>query len=198
MRALGILLLALSGVEGLAGCVDLSAPVEERRFYALSVERPGPAHDGGVGVLKVRRFQISRAYEGVEFVYRAAEAVYENDFYHAFFTPPSIQVSEAARRWLAASGLFKNVVDAASVAPETLLLEGHVAALYADLREKPAAVVELQLNLLSSAGEIRMQKTYRKAVEASSKSADALVGAWNRALAEALAAAEVDLAKCAR
>ena len=192
MRRLALLPLLL------ASCVDLKAPAAERRFYALSVERPGPAKAGGAGVLKVRRFQVSRTYEGVEFVYRAAESAYEGDFYHAWFTPPAGQVAEAARRWMSGAGLFAHVVDAASVAPETHLLEGNVAALYADLRAKPAAVVELQFTLLTAAGEIRLHRAHRREIEAASSQPEALIAAWNRGLGEILAAAEADLAACAR
>lgn len=182
----------------LASCVDLKAPAAERRFYALSVERPGPSKAGGAGVLKVRRFQISRAYEGVEFVYRAADAVYESDFYHAFFTPPATQVADAARRWMSGAGLFAHVVDAASVAPETHLLEANVAALYADLRAKPAGVVEIQFTLLTAAGEIRLHRSHRREIEAASSEPEALIAAWGRGIAEILAAAEVELAACTR
>lgn len=176
-----------------AGCLDLKAPAAERRFYAMDVARPGPAK-AGAGVLKVRRFQVSRAFEGTEFVYRTSDAGYESDFYRAFFTPPASQVTEAARRWMSASGLFAHVVEAASVAPETHLLEGNVAALYADLRgEKPKAVVELQLTLLDAAGAIRLHRSQRREVEAASTSADDLTAAWSRGLGEILAAAEVEL-----
>lgn len=182
----------------LAGCVDLKAPAAERRTYALSVERPGPSKEGGAGTLKVRRFLISRAYEGVEFVYRGGEAVYESDFYHAFFTPPSAQVTDAARRWISGAGLFAHVVDAASVAPETHLLEANVAALYADLRAKPAAVVEIQFTLLTAAGEIRLHRSHRREIAATSSEPEALIAAWGRGLAEILTAAEAELAACVR
>lgn len=190
MRAL-VLLPLLS-----AGCFDMKAPAAERRFYALAVARPEPAKEAPAGtVLRVRRFQVSRAFEGVEFVYRSSDAGYESDFYHAFFTPPGSQVTEAARRWIASAGLFGHVIEAASVAPETHVLEGNVAALYADLRGKPRAVVELQLTLLTAAGEIRLHRSQKRELEAASSAPDALIAAWSRGLAELLAAAESDLAK---
>ena len=181
----------------IAGCVDLKAPAAERRFYALDVARPGAAKAGaGPTVLKVRRIQVSRAFEGTEFVYRTSDAGYEADFYRAFFTPPASQVTETARRWMSAAGLFGHVVEAASVAPETHVLEGNLAALYADLRgEVPKAVVELQVTLLSAAGEIRLHRSHKREVAAASTSADALIAAWSRGLGEILAEAEKDLAK---
>lgn len=181
----------------LAGCIDLKAPAAERRFYALDVARPGAAKAGaGAAVLKVRRLQVSRAFEGTEFVYRTSDAGYEADFYRAFFTPPASQVTEIARRWMSAAGIAGHVVEAASVAPETHVLEGNLAALYADLRgDVPKAVVELQLTLLSAAGEIRLHRTHRREVAAAATSADALVAAWSRGLGEILAEAETELAK---
>jgi cholesterol transport system auxiliary component len=129
-------------------------------------------------------------------VYRTSDAGYEADFYRAFFTPPASQVTEIARRWTSAAGLFGHVVEAASVAPETHVLEGNLAALYADLRgEVPKAVVELQLTLLSASGEIRLHRAHKREVAAASTSADALIAAWNQGLAEILAEAEKDLAK---
>jgi cholesterol transport system auxiliary component len=188
------------GLVLLAGCIDLKAPAAERRFYALDVARPGPAKDGaGAAVLKVRRFQVSRTFEGAEFVYRTSDAGYESDFYHAFFTPPASQATEIARRWVSTSGLFGHVVEAASVAPETHVLEGHVAALYADLRGgKAIAVIELQLTLLAASGEIRLHRTHKREVEAASTSPDALIAAWGRGLAGILAEAEIELAKAVR
>ncbi len=176
----------------LAGCVDLKAPAAERRFYALDVARPGPGK-AGAGVLKVRRFQVSRSFEGAEFVYRTSDAGFEADFYHAFFTPPASQVTEAARRWISASGLFAHVVEAASVAPETHLLEGNVAALYADLRGQPLAVIEVQFTLLDAAGAIRLHRTHKRELPATSAAAADLIAAWSKGLSEILAAAELDL-----
>lgn len=178
----------------LAGCVDLKAPTADRRFYALDVPSPdaakAPAKDG---VLRVRRFQAARAFEGQEFVYRTSDAGYESDFYQAFFTPPASQATELARRWMSTSGLFAHVIDASSVAPETRVLEGNLSALYADLRGKPLAVIELQLTLLSTSGEIRLHKTHRREIPAASNAPDALVAAWSKGLAEILAAAEGEL-----
>ena len=108
------------------------------------------------------------------------------------------QVAEAARRWMSGAGLFAHVVDAASVAPETHLLEANVAALYADLRGKPAAVVELQFTLLTAAGEIRLHRSHRREIEAASSGPEALIAAWSRGLGEILAAAESELAACPR
>src|SRR6185503_3876177 len=86
---------------------------------------------------------------GSELVTRTADAVYDSDFYNAFFVPPVMQVTEQTHRWLGRSGLFSAVVGTGSTVPETHVLEGNLVALHADRRDPkaPTAVMELQFML---------------------------------------------------
>jgi hypothetical protein len=188
----------------LAGCVDLSSPYPDRRFYALEAVRPGAAREpAGGATLRIRRFQASRAAEGQEFVSRSGENAWESDFYHGFFTLPASQAGEQTARWLGKSGLFAHVALGGSAAEEAWLLEGHLVALHADRREasKPAAVMELQFALLAMGGEkteLVFQKTYRRDRPAEDGSPAALVRAWNEELASILGALEEDLSRLER
>lgn len=178
----------------LTGCVGaLKSDYPERRFYTLSAERPGePAAPGKEGVLRVRRFTASKLSEGNEFVTRVSDTEVETDFYNAFFSPPSMQLTEQTHRWLGASGLFSAVVGTGSSVPETHVLEGNVVALYADSRRKSTAVMELQFMLVKVSVEpasVLFQKSYK----AQRQGED--VQGWNAALASILAALESDLSK---
>jgi ABC-type uncharacterized transport system auxiliary subunit len=182
----------------LSGCVGaLKSEYPERRYYTLAAERSGsaatPAKDG---VLRIRRFTASKVSEGSELVTRKAEAEYETDFYNAFFVPPATQVTEQSQRWMSSSGLFSAVVGTGSSLPETHVLEGNVVALYADRRQSPAAVLELQFMLLKVASDpsaVLFQKSYRESVALTSDGPEAVIAGWNVALARILASLEKDL-----
>jgi cholesterol transport system auxiliary component len=182
------------------GCVGaLKSEYPERRFYTLSAERPGaasaPAKDG---VLRIRRFTASKVSEGSELVTRKAEAEYETDFYNAFFVPPATQLTEQSQRWLSSSGLFSAVVGTGSSLPETHGMEGNVVALYADRRQSPASVLELQFMLLKVTGDpsaVLFQKSYRESVALTSDEPEGVIAGWNAALGKILGALEKDLAK---
>jgi hypothetical protein len=194
-------LLALGAA--LAGCVDLSSPHPDRRFYALETSRGGAPRPSPAGLLRLRRFQAARGAEGTEFAIRSGDAAWEADFYHGFFTPPASQAAEQTARWLQASGLFRHVTLGGSAAEETHLLEGNLAALHADRRDpaKPSAVIELQFALLAdapAAPELVFQKSYRRSTATSDLSPEALVAGWNAGLSGILREFEEDLSKVAR
>lgn len=182
-----------------AGCVSLKKSYPQKRYYLLHAARPGqapPAADGAA--LKVRRFGVSPAFAGRELVYRTGELTYESDFYNQFFSTPGHLVTEGARRWLAASGLFGHVVDSASRLEARYVLEGMVVVLYGDYREKeaPRAVLGVQFLLLDdapSAPEVVFQREYSAKQPLKGTSADALVEGWAQALRSVLEALERDL-----
>ncbi|MBI3855319.1 MAG: membrane integrity-associated transporter subunit PqiC [Planctomycetes bacterium] len=184
------------------GCVDLKSSYPDRKLYTLAAERPGAAAaPAKESVLRVRRFTASKLSEGSELVTRTAEAVYESDFYNAFFVPPAMQLTEQTQRWLGASGLFSAVVGTGSTLPETHVLEGNLVALHADRRGAAAAVMEIQFMLVRVSSEptaVLFQKNYREAVALSEDGPDAVVRGWNGALGRVLAGLEADLAKTPR
>lgn len=188
------------------GCVDLKASYPERRFYTLGVERPGSASAPApsptpAGVLRVRRFSASKVCEGSELVTRTGDAVYDSDFYNAFFVPPAAQLTEQTHRWLGASGLFSAVVGTGSSVPETHVLEGNLIALHADRRGSAAAVIEVQFMLVRVAADppaILFQKSYRESAPPDGDGAEPLVRGWSAGLAKILSLLEADLAKVDR
>jgi len=187
-----------------AGCVDLKAPYPERRFYTLEPlqkESSRSAPDGTV--LRVRRCTVSRAYEGSELVSRTGDAVYESDFYNAFFVPPATQITEQTHRWMGASKLFAHVVGGGSSVPETHTLEGHLIALYGDMRdhEKPAAVIEVQFMLVrvsSDPAVVVYQKSYREDIRLTNGKPEGFVKGWSDGLSNILTHLEADLSRAER
>lgn len=182
------------------GCVGaLKSEYPERRFYTLAADRQGTAAAAAKdGVLRIRRFTASKVSEGSELVTRKAEAEYETDFYNAFFVPPATLLTEQSQRWLSSSGLFSAVVGTGSSLPETHVLEGNVVALYADRRQSPAAVMELQFMLLKVASDpsaVLFQKSYRQSAALTGDGPEAVIAGWNAALGRILASLEADLAK---
>jgi cholesterol transport system auxiliary component len=184
-----------------AGCLgDLKSEYPERRFYTVSAQRPGEAAPPAKeAVLRIRRFTASKLSEGNELVTRVGETEYETDFYNQFFSPPAMQLTEQAQRWLGASGLFSAVVGTGSSVPETHILEGNVVALYRDQRTS-SAVLELQVMLVRVSSEptaVLFQKSYRE-ISTGAQGPESSVRGWNAALGRILAALEGDLAKVRR
>jgi cholesterol transport system auxiliary component len=191
--------LALTVLAGCAHMLTTAAP--ERRFYALTAQRPealAPARDKSV--LKVRPFQISPAYQGKDMVYRTGDVEYQADYYNVFFVQPGAAATQAAEEWIGRSGLFGNVVDSTSQVPDTHVLEGMVNALYGDFRDpkNPKAVIEAQFFLLKNKDEkysVIFQKSYSKAVPFSAdyKDATLLAKAYQTGLTEMLSELENDI-----
>lgn len=182
----------------LSGCVGaLKSEYPERRYYTLAAERPGAAATPAKeGVLRIRRFTASKVSEGSELVTRKAESEYETDFYNAFFCPPATQLTEQSQRWLSSSGVYSAVVGTGSSLPETHVMEGNLVALYADRRQSPAAVMELQFMVLKVAGDpsvVVFQKSYRESAALTTDGPEAVIAGWNVALGKILASLEKDL-----
>lgn len=181
-----------------AGCTP-AREFPNQRQYALELMRTTPPAELPVGAsLVVQPFRIAPACAGRELVYRVERHRYETDFYHVFLTAPAAEVAQSAHRWLRASGLFGDVLaDTTEVRP-AFALEGSVEALWADYRDRahPAAVIELQLALISdAAGEaaVYFEKEYAQRVAFSPAGPRALVDAWCRGLAAILDQFERDL-----
>ena len=189
----------LVGVALLSGCVSLEKSYPEKRYYVLDVSRPGEASSAADGpVLSIRKFRVSPRYEGKGLVYRRGDLSYEADFYNEFLISPSSLFTEEVRQWIAASALFRHVVDSASHVQAGQILEGGVIALYGDYRDSgsPSAVLEIQfflINDVSARSVIIFQHQYRQEIAVKGNSTEALVKGWNEALKQILTSLETDL-----
>jgi len=190
------LVLLLSGLL-LPGCSQ--SALAERKYYLLDAVRPGtPAAVHSDATLRLRRFDVDEAFAQRELVYRVEEFRYEADYYRQFLILPGIMITEETRDWLADSGLFARVTGVGSRLESTYLLEGNVLDLHADFtpRGKPEAVVEIRFFLLGGpeANEsVALSETYRAATPISNRTAEAVVEALSRSLAEILTRLEADV-----
>lgn len=199
MRPLMTLAAVLMGLLA-AGCLRLEREHPEKRHYLIEVARDGssasPASDAGV--LYLRRFDVSPAFEASSFVYRTGEFSWESDYYNLFFMNPDVMLTGLTSRWLQDAGLFSRVVTRGSQVRPDFQLEGHVVSLYGDYREgrPPEAVIEIQFLLLrdeSDETEIVYQGDYTGRETVAGNTAESLIAAWNAALQAILRKVERDL-----
>jgi len=189
------LVLALCAVA-LAGCAQ---NVSAREQYVLQVTRNLEPLEARLGAtLEVRRLTIDAAFAAKSLVYRLREFEYEADYYREFLVPSAVLITEQTREWLSASGLFAEVVPPGSRVPPAYTLEGNVTALYGDFQTEsaPAAVLEIRYFLLKNGDPketILFAETYRVREPLPAKSPEALVAAFNKALAGTLSRLETDL-----
>jgi ABC-type uncharacterized transport system auxiliary subunit len=112
-------------------------------------------------------------------------------------------ITEKTRDWLADSGLFGRVSSVGSRLESTYLLEGNVVELYADFTDKstPVAVLEVRFFLLSGPDAyetIALSQTYRAVSPLADRTAEAVVEALSKSLAQILTRLEADVAKALR
>jgi cholesterol transport system auxiliary component len=191
---LGILVLS-AGVLG--GCAQ-NAP--SRQYYLLTAQPPAPTApaEAGRGVLLVEPLRVAAAFAGRQLVYRVNEYRYETDYYHQYLMPPEQMLSGQTQAWLAASGLFRQVVTPGSPLTPTWALVGSVPALYGDFAGPgtPTAVLEIRFSLLGPADGNEatvFTQTYRAASPVPERTADAVVAALSQDLTQILTQLEADL-----
>jgi len=101
-------------------------------------------------------------------------------------------LTEGAATWLAAAGIFKEVLPAAANADGNFVLEGFVSELYGDYRDeaKPAAVLTAKFFLIDNripSGVPVWQTELKQRVPLSSRSPDVLAAGLNTAWSAMLA-----------
>ena len=190
-----IMLVVLTG-----GCLNPPVKDTDRQYYVLDVTRPAePKRPSSGATLEVRPLRVAPAYQGTGFVHRREELRYETDFYNEFFTSPGAMITQEARDWLTDSGLFTLVLENPSDLQTAYLLEGNIAALYGDYTDpqNPAGMLSIRFSVIDDRGprpRAVLQAEYRERVGLADPSPQALVRAWNRALAKIFSRLESDLA----
>ena len=181
----------------LSGCG--SRTTINKRNYILEVSRSLPRQESSKDIiLDVESFNIDTAFSTKSLLYRKGQAEYEADFYNQFLISPEDMLSDKTRGWLSESGLFKLVLEPGSYSDATHVLEGNIIALYGDFREKlsPKATMKIRFFLVKlSDKSVVFTKTYESINEAQSKTAGALVEAFDKCLINILSNLEQDLQK---
>ena len=174
---------------------------DQRRFFLLEASRDGQLDAPPKGpILAVRRLQVAPGLSEKQLVYRTGAVAYESDYYNQFLSAAGTLIAEQTRRWLARAGLFAAVVNTGSDVAATHVIEGNVTALYGDFRndDAPTGAVAVEFFLIDESAAdptVVFHKDYRTAVPLSARTAEALVIAYNDALAQILSAVETDLRK---
>lgn len=179
------------------GCARRQAVVKDA--FLLDAPRGGGRQAVSKGVLAVQAFSIGSAYQGKGLVYRTGDNRYESDYYSEYFVSPTLMMTEQTRNWLAASGVFTQVLLPVSAVEPTHILEGHIKQIAADLRDdsNPRAVLEISFFLLERHKReqtIRLSKTYSAMRPLESNTAASCIDALNQCLSEILGDLEEDLA----
>jgi cholesterol transport system auxiliary component len=188
----------------LSAC-GFSRPAPVKQTYLLQATAPTQAAASPrPAVLKVGSISVAAPFRGKSLVYREGDLKYESDFYNEYFVSPSAMLTEGAATWLAAAGIFKEVLPAAANADGNFVLEGFVSELYGDYRDeaKPAAVLTGKFFLIDNrlpSGVPVWQTELKQRVPLSTRSPDALAAGLNTAWSAMLAdlSREVAAAKLA-
>jgi len=190
-------LLAAIALAVVAGC-SLTRPSPVKNTFLLDPPSPPAVATPKPATLRVGTFNVSAAYRDRAFTYRTGDVKFESDFYNEFFVAPGAMIGQATARALAASNVFARVVPAGT-APEEgdFVLEGFVADLYADTRERPAAAVvgiNFYLTRTTFPSTVVWSRDYRERVPLSASTPEALANGWNEALGIVLRKLAQDLA----
>ena len=182
----------------LSGCA--SRETYDKQHFVLSAVREAESVKQGTDhVLELRRFTVNSAFKGKGLVYRIGDHEYETDFYSEFLISPSDMVTEKTRNWLSRSNLFQRVLDIGSQVDPTHVIEGNVAALYGDFRDKssPKATMEIWMFLLHVASGkepvLVLGQRYQSSVDIKSEGPEGLMEALDRCLIQILSDWEKDL-----
>ncbi|MGH7927511.1 MAG: ABC-type transport auxiliary lipoprotein family protein, partial [Candidatus Binatia bacterium] len=187
--ALGTLLML-----SLWGCVSVNMERDylPRRYFVLNATGDSIAPQAnGAGVLKLADVRVSSRYDGKGFVYRIAPQNFETDFYNQFLVAPGSMITDELREALRRANLFQYILNSASAAEPTHLLEATVEELYGDFSSDTAGRAVLAVSFVMSREpttkpQVVFQKQYEKSIPLQARSAEALVQGWNRALEEIL------------
>ena len=188
----------------LSAC-GFSRPAPVKQTYLLQATAPTQvASSPRPAILKVGSISVAAPFRGKSLVYREGDLKYESDFYNEYFVSPSAMLTEGAATWLAAAGIFKEVLPASANADGNFVLEGFVSELYGDYRDeaKPAAVLTGKFFLIDNrflSGVPVWQTELKQRVPLSTRSPDALAAGLNTAWSAMLAdlSREVAAAKLA-
>ena len=199
-RAVGTVLLAgftALALVGTSGCFRRQFPTQHH--FVIDVERPAAPRAAVAGVLQLRPVSAAPQYDRKSFVYRTGDVTFVDDFYNAFYVPPTRMLASLARNWLGSSGLFTAVVGLDSASRAQWLLELRLSDLYVDRRREDAhaTVVGIEMTLLelTKTGPTAVfEQRYLESEPATERNGDAYVQAWGIALGRVFSRMESGLA----
>ncbi|XDD54904.1 hypothetical protein AB3N62_03615 [Leptospira sp. WS4.C2] len=179
-------------------CLGVSKTFPEKRFFLIETGETKQLFSVAKSrTFIVRKVFISQRFEGKEFVYRKDNAVYESDFYNAFFIPPAHNFKEEFVRSLLKSGNFEWDASLHTRVNVTHFIELNLTHMYGDFRTKePKAVIEFEVVVYEDKDFIStpvFRKTYRQIQPIEKKDPEALVLGWNIGLTNTFNELNADL-----
>jgi uncharacterized lipoprotein YmbA len=144
--------------------------------------------------LALRRVNVAAPFDGRELVYRTGPYRLERDPYAVLAAPPAALLTEAIRSDL--TGSIDDAGAARGAHGPDLLLDVDVGELSGDFvrPEQPAAVLVVTFEVSSpGAASPLFRKVYARRAALTARTAEAVVTAWNEALAQSLRDLERDL-----
>ena len=184
----------------LAGC--LARPHLDRQSFIFDPPPPlAPTAASSRRVLGIRTLQVGAPFEGRALVYRTGEFSYDRDPYAQFLVPPAEELTSPICGWMRAAGEFRDVAEAGSSLKPDTLVEIQVRLLYGDFRqlENPAAVLAIRFVFFDAPngvpGKVILRREYSRRLALKARTAEALIAAWNEALAQILDSAMRDFGR---
>lgn len=186
------------------GCLAKPALVSQ----TFSIDPPPPrdaARSQPATVISLKKVDVAPQFDGKSLLYRTGDHELERDPYASFAAPPADMLTAAIRQYLRDARCVRDVVEPGDELPADLLVEVHASELSGDFRRKDdaAGVLGLEFLVLPAPGSADpvplLRKEYFRRKRIPSRSAAAVVVAWNQALSEVmqdfLADLEVALAR---
>ena len=195
-----ILAACLSLTLLISGCGAFSKDYPDKRHFSLVIDRPGaPRPTQDTVALKIRTFEVARAYEGQELIYRQGELDWASDFYNVLLVSPMDLVTDTTIKWLSQARLFAQVVPQTSRLKATHFLEGYIESLYGDYSDpgNPRAVVYIAFLVMDEReldSRVAYQRAFKREEPLADDSVDELIRAYDRSIRGILTELEADLA----
>ncbi len=195
-RRIPPVVLVVIALCALSGC-SLRKPAPEWNGYLIAPTRPAAEPEGSAGPLRIASVRVAEAYSGSQLIVRTGEFTYEPDFFQRFLAPPDAMIEGAMVAWLTGAGFGETAFRTRTgPASSVLVLEAHVAELYADARAPGAAAavlaVDVQVTRSGSAAP-SLDRRYAERVPVPAATAEAMVAGLNDAMARILTRLEADL-----
>lgn len=175
----------------------LSRPALVPQLYTLEPPPERVASPAGRGrAVVVRRVTVAAPFDGRELVYRTGAYRLERDPYAILVATPAALVADAVREHLGQAGFVHEASDPSEAPAPALSMDVDLRELSGDFiqPDQPAAVIVVAFEVRpAGAASPIFRKVYTRRSVLSQRTADAVVTAWNKSLADVLSELDRDL-----
>jgi ABC-type uncharacterized transport system auxiliary subunit len=178
--------MVLAGAAALGGCSVLPKyPYQERREWPLDVARPEALPPAPAGpILLIRPMRAGPGLDTRGLRLRRADGSETTDYWEEWAVPPPQGVEDDLRQWLAASGIFRAVVQPGSEVTPALTLDSELLAFVGDVAAGSARVsVSVVLLRDGRDAEPVLQRSFTGVAPLTGESGQALAASLRAAVA---------------